>query len=115
MSAHTTHRVLALLFCLASTGCTLAAGNANVTNNEAQIQRGMTKADIRKLMGEPLLMTSRENRWAYGYGEMKWKPWPFSKSEEPEFLLRGLEVSFSPKGTVTGIASCNVCTEPECK
>ena len=24
-------------------------------------------------------------------------------------------MSFSPKGTVIGIASCKVCTEPECK
>jgi hypothetical protein len=115
MSTQTTHRLLALLLCLASTGCTFAAGNANVPNKEAQIKRDMTKEDIKKIMGEPLLMTSRENIWAYGYGEMKWKPWPFSKLEEPEFLVRGLEVSFSPKGKVTGTASCKVCTEPECK
>jgi len=115
-----THRIIALFLCFTCVGCTFAAGNRDVANKEARdrIHPGMTKAEISGLMGKPVFVIGREgksDKWAYGYAEMKWTPWPFAKSEEPEFLLSGLEVSFSRKGTVTGTDSCRVCNEPECK
>ena len=115
-----THRIIALFLCFTCVGCTFAAGNRDVANKEARdrIHPGMTKAEISGLMGKPVFVIGREgksDKWAYGYAEMKWTPWPFAKSEEPEFLLSGLEVSFSRKGTVIGTDSCRVCNEPECK
>lgn len=120
MSTHTTHRLIGLFLCLTSIGCTFAAGNRDVASKEVRdrIQPGMTKAEVSGIMGKPATTIGRggkADRWAYGYGEMKWKPWPFAKSEDPDFLLSGLEVSFSRKGTVIGVNSCRVCTEPECK
>jgi len=120
MSTHIIHKLVALLLCLASTGCTVATGNRDIASKAARdrIHPGMTKAEVSGIMGKPALTIDREgksDRWAYGYAEMKWKPWPFAKRDEPEFLLSGLEVSFSRKGTVTGVDACRVCSEPECR
>ena len=119
MSTHTIHKLAVLLLCVASTGCTFATGNRDVASKVARerIHPGMTKAEVSGIIGKPAMTIDRvgsSDRWAYGYAEMKWKPWPFAKSDEPEFLLSGLEVSFR-KGKVTGVDACRVCSEPECK
>lgn len=115
-----THRLITLFLCLASTSCTLAAGNPNTTNKELRdrIHPGMTRAEVSEIMGKPVVEIGRQGKpdvLAYGYAEMKWAPWPLARSEEPAFLLSGLEVSFSPKGTVNGVGTCKVCNPPECK
>ena len=115
-----THRFIALLLCFASTSCTLAAGNPNTTNKELldRIHTGMTRAQVSEIMGKPVVEIGRREKpdvLAYGYAEMKWAPWPLARSEEPAFLLSGLQVSFSPKGTVNGVGTCKVGNPPESK
>ena len=113
--AMSTHRFVALLLCLASTSCTLAAGNPNITKKEVQdsIHTGMKIAEVSQILGKPVAVIGNKEKpkmLAYGYAEMKWSPW-----QDPAFSLSSLEVSFSRTGTVNNIGSCKVCNPPECK
>ena len=77
-----------MLLCLALSGCGLVytidiqQGNYVTEDLVAKLKNGMTKAEVRNLLGTPLLIdTFHQNRWEYYFSSVK-----NHKAEKPSRL-----------------------------